>query len=417
MCAAAAVSAVAAGGATVAEGGWSSAVTMTTAVVATLVAVGWWLTSVPRLTAAAVTVAVCSGAGTLVSLNGHPVTENSPAAPLLSVEYIAVVGLSFVVTRFVPLRRAVRLWPVLGAAGSTVVLRVHSFNSLLEAVGQTAFLSLGVLAGGGVGSHLQWLDEKRMNAVRAARRAQRIELARDLHDFVAHDVSGIVVLAQAAQVVCAQRPDQVLPLLQQIEAAGQQALSSMDRTVHMLHADDTAADTAHDPGDDRPRSYGLSDITDVVDRFRSSGPAEVVLDMGLTPEQAALVPREVAATAHRVVVEGLTNIRRHARTASGVRVTVRAGGGEGQPELAVTVTNTAQAIHPSGSLHDGDRHGGLGLVGLAERVEALGGTLTAGPYGAGGWRLLAALPTGAPERRTAPGEEAPEPGAVRGAAG
>ncbi|MEU4213046.1 histidine kinase [Streptomyces sp. NPDC026206] len=414
----AAVSAVAAGGATVRDGGWSAAVTMVTAAVATLTAVGWWLRSVPRLTGSAVIAAVCSGAGTALSLRGEPIGENSPAAPLMSVEFITLVGLTFVVTRFVPLRRAIPLWLLLGAAASTVLLRVQGFDSLLEAVGQAAFLSLGVMAAGGVGAYLQWMDEQRMNSVRAARRAQRIELARDLHDFVAHDVSGIVVLAQAVQVVCAQQPEQVLPLLRQIESAGQQALRSMDRTVHMLHhADDPATDRTGRSSDDRPSSYGLSDIPDLVERFRSSGPARVGLDLDLTVELAAQVPREVAATAHRVIVEGLTNIRRHARTAADVQVAVRPETGGPVPELAITVTNAAQAIVATGPLHDGDRRGGLGLVGLTERVEALGGTLTAGPYGAGGWQLRAALPIGAPAQGDGRPAETEEPGVIRGVAG
>ncbi|MFG2846333.1 sensor histidine kinase [Kitasatospora sp. NPDC048296] len=402
LCGAGAAGALTAGIATAADGGWLSAVTMVTASVITLTAVGWWRRDPSRLHRAATTVAVCSGVGTLLTFPGRPIRADSPAAPLMSVEYLAVLGLIFVVTRLFPLRRAASPWLLLGTAGSTLVLRAQVFESFPEAVGQCAFLSVGVLGVGAVGAYLCRLDDQRMNSVQAARRAQRIELARDLHDFVAHDVSGIVVLAQAAQVMSAQQPQQVLALLEQIEAAGQQALKSLDRTVHMLHHTDEGTGPAQAAPNGRPGSYGLDDITEVVDRFRATGQAAVELDLGLAPEAAVQVPREVAGTAHRVIVEALTNIRRHAPTDTDVRIAVEPGGHGGVPGLTVTVTNTLWDEASVGHLNDGGRRGGLGLVGLAERVEALGGTLDAGPYGSGSWRLRAVLPLGAPERPVGP---------------
>ncbi|MDQ0696908.1 signal transduction histidine kinase [Streptomyces sp. W4I9-2] len=212
---------------------------------------------------------------------------------------------------------------------------------------------------------------------------------------MAHDVSGIVVLAQAAQVIGADRPEEVLPLLQQIEASGLQALGSMDRTVHMLRSSDGTSPVGRDGTDASPPvAYGLEDIVGAVDRFRTAGRAEVRLDMDRSPERTGRIPREVASTAHRVVVEALTNIRRHAATAPWVTVSVTPGPERPRPVLTVSVTNGPPADGETGGGHLGDREhpGASGLRGLAERARVLGGTLEFGIHGEYGWRVTAVLP-------------------------
>ncbi|MFJ7205942.1 sensor histidine kinase [Streptomyces sp. NPDC098789] len=413
ICAVTAAGALAAAAVAGPGGGWLSSLTMATACVTALVAAGWHTRDHHRLAVAATTVALCSGIGTLLTFPGRAIKADSPAASLMSAEYLAVLGLLFVVTRFMPLRRAVPLWLALGTAGSTLVLRAQEYGSSLEAVGQCAFLSFGALCAGAVGGYLRWLEDQRIDAVLTARRSQRIELARDLHDFVAHDVSGIVVLAQAAQVMGSEQPHLVASLLEQIEAAGQQALKSLDRTVLMLHDAGERTTDGNDDRDGRPSSYGLADIPEVVARFTASGTADVALDFGFTARTAALVPREVAGTAHRAVVEALTNIRRHAPAETVVRVVVEAGTVGPLPALVVMVTNTDDPLTSAAPLHVGERRGGLGLVGLTERVEALGGSLAAGPYGTGGWRLRIELPVDTVVARADSVGNAAGPGADR----
>ncbi|WP_053048433.1 sensor histidine kinase [Streptomyces antioxidans] len=393
---------VAAGGAVLAglaagpRAGWAAAASMVVAVGTTLVTVGWWPRTRRRLSAAAGVVAVVSVLGTLLTGDAG---DESPIGLLMLVEFAAVMALVFVVARFAPAPQGAPLVVLLSVSGSTVILRVGTYDTLLEACGQCAFMGFGAVAAAVVGGYLRALDLRRLHSVRDARRSQRLELARDLHDFVAHDISGIVVLAQAAQLVATDQPERFMPLLQQIEAAGQQALGSMDRTVRML-SNSAAADG--DEPEDRPRAFGLEDITHVVERFRSSGRADVGLELELTAEAIARVPREVASTAHRMVVEALTNVRRHARTAATVRVRVALepsgdrGDGAGSPALAVSVVNGVEAISSGsgGLLGEDGRRGGQGLLGLTERIEALGGTFSAGPDARGGWRTAAVLPLG-----------------------
>lgn len=189
----------------------------------------------------------------------------------------------------------------------------------------------------------------------------------------------------------------------------------MDRTVHMLRSSDGTAPTGRDATNaagatdatdaSPPVAYGLEDIVDAVDRFRTAGRAEVRLDMDRSPELIGRIPREVASTAHRVVVEALTNIRRHAGNAPWVTVTVSATPGPEHPRpvLTVSVTNGPPTGGETAGGHLGDRErpGASGLRGLALRARALGGTLESGVHGKHGkhgkhekhgWRVTAVLP-------------------------
>ncbi|SCD51776.1 Histidine kinase [Streptomyces sp. OspMP-M43] len=373
--------------------GWRAVLPMMVAVLGALAAAS--LHTRDRVVpATAVVVAVGSALGTL--FGDPPALEEATGVATL-VEIAGLLLLVCLVARYAGARQAVVLCTVLGVLASTALLRLQVPPTALEAAAQSAFFALGAIAAAATGGGLRTLETRRIRAVHEARRSQRLQLAADLHDFVAHDVSGIVVLAQAAQVIGADRPEQVLPLLQQIEASGRQALGSMDRTVHMLRSSDGTTPAGRGATDEaQPVAYGLEDIEDVVDRFRASGRADVRLDLDRTPEHVGRVPREVASTAHRVVVEALTNVRRHAGTTPWVTVSVAPGPEHREPVLAVSVTNGSPSISEAGGGHFGDRgrHGASGLEGLAERVRALGGTLESGVHGEHGWRVTAILPLG-----------------------
>ncbi|MGK5641398.1 sensor histidine kinase [Streptomyces sp. URMC 126] len=413
-CGAAGAGVVTVGAVALPGAGGTAVVTMTVSAVLTLAATGWWPRDPRRLAWTAAAVAAVCGLGTVFSGPGAAV-EGSEAIKLAFVEYAAGVWLVLLVTRALPPRRSLGFWLALGTAVSTVMVRADAYDGVLEAVGQSVFLGAGPLAAGAVGSALYTARERRTRGVREARRAQRLELAADLHDFVAHDVSGIVALAQAAQVVHETRPEQVLPLLRRIEEAGVRALGSMDRTVRVLRDGDGSGDggadgqgpgggdegsagtgaPASDGGGVRPAAHGLDEVPGVVDRFRASGTADVRLTDELPPGLRAEVPREVAATVHRFVVEALTNVRRHAPGTERVRVALAwEPAPEGAPSsvLSVSVTDSGRGdgARTARPLH-GERRSGLGLAGLTERVEALGGTLTAGARG-GGWHVRAEFP-------------------------
>ncbi|MER5348810.1 ATP-binding protein [Kitasatospora sp. NPDC002551] len=269
-------------------------------------------------------------------------------------------------------RAAVAVWTV----GGAVALWPSRFEKVVGPEDGLALFGFGsalALPAVLVGLYLRGLDDARRRSVAAARRSQRLELAHDLHDFVAHDVSGMVAQAQAGMVLAASDPARAAALFERIERAGLQALASLDRTVHLLRREDA-------DGPVRGPQPGLAELAELTERFAGSDGVEVRLD---APAEDPGIPREVAATAYRVVVEALTNVRRHAPAARTVEVRVRRDG----RRLTVRVRDDGGAApQPSGP-----RRGGSGLAGLAARVEALGGTLAAGREG-GGWQVAVTLP-------------------------
>jgi signal transduction histidine kinase len=329
----------------------------------------------PRLRPLAPVVAGVAAAASLVASASVivmiPRPGGQPAGVWGMVEVGALVVLTFLVVRFSPVRQALLAGALSGLAVAIAVLRFIVPSSPFEAVALCAFWGLGAIGAAAVAGYLRRLEERRRRAVVEARRAQRLVLARDLHDFVAHDVSEMVAQAQAARLVAAD--SRVDEALRRIERAGLDALASLDRTVHMLH---DGSETA--PEEPLP---GLADLPRLAARFEAAGSARV--DVALDPALDGLTPREVATTAYRIVVEALTNVRRHAPAATAVAISLRAEGGE----LRVTVTNDGVAAPVAGG-----RRGGRGLPGLEERVGALGGALTAGAADSGCWRLTATLP-------------------------
>ncbi|GAA0225253.1 hypothetical protein GCM10009539_08110 [Cryptosporangium japonicum] len=222
--------------------------------------------------------------------------------------------------------------------------------------------AVGWVAAVGVGLGLRALDVRRRAAREAVRRQERLELARELHDVVAHHVTGIVVQAQAAQLRSAP-PASVRGALAGIEASGTDALAAMRRLVGVLRT----------PGD-AGQAAAPEELDDLLDRWR--GP-RLRRDVA-TGEW----PAEVRGTVYRVVQEALTNVSRHAPDAGSVSVSVAADG----PRLVVDVTDDAPAVSSRPARE------GYGLVGMRERVESLGGVLRAGPRDAGGWSVRATIP-------------------------
>lgn len=217
-------------------------------------------------------------------------------------------------------------------------------------------------------------------SVRSARQAQRLEIAHDLHDYIAHDVTAIVAQAQAARYAFGDDPVRLAGALARIETVGLQALSAMDEMVAVL-ADHEPAAPGRPPAD-------LGGLPDLVSGFSSERGASCRVDFAQDVRAAdpAGTPRQVQATAHRVVVEALTNVRRHAPAATRVAVTVNVRDIDDQ--LVVTVTNDLCAAGPP--LRRASR--GIGLHNLRKRVQVLGGELAAGPDREGRWVLQAHIP-------------------------
>ena len=228
----------------------------------------------------------------------------------------------------------------------------------------------------GIGLALRFIDYRRRLAIDAVRRDERLALARELHDVVAHHITGIVLQAQAARIVGRKRPEMLDGTLAGIEEAGTEALAAMRRVVGLLRDADDGATTSPEP----------EQLTELVRRFDGHGPT-VQLRL---PTGDSSWPPEVTSTIYRVVQEALTNIARHATDARSATVDVA----QNHKGITIEITDDAPTSASRRSQHDG-----FGLIGMRERVEALGGTLRAGPQPGAGWSVFATLPVPAGDRR------------------
>jgi signal transduction histidine kinase len=283
-------------------------------------------------------------------------------------------------------RQLIALAVLLCAANLAVLVRWSAVAAALF----TAPLGITVAIALGIGLYLRALNARRARSLAAARRDERLELARDLHDFVAHHVTGIVVQAQAARFAAKSGAGQTQEQLDQmfggIEKAGTEALTSMRRMVGLLrdaqHVNAPDGDALPDGGSATRPVGDLAQLKDLVEGF-THPPAALTLAPGV-----GALPPEVAASAHRVVQEALTNIRKHAADAAYVRVSVARVGRD--VEVAVRDDGRGRGRRLPSS--------GFGLTGLAERIGALGGRLHAGPRPEGGWEVVALLPAETNER-------------------
>jgi signal transduction histidine kinase len=323
-----------------------------------------------RVRAAAAALAVAAGAE-LAAWLGHLPGQPGGAAAL------ALLVLVGSVVRARPARPAAAIAAAALAIGvSSYNLPSLSFQPAMHVLAQ----GWGVAVAAGL--WLRFLDARHQAAIEAARRGERLDLARELHDAAAHHITGIVIAAQAARIQAARGPDDGVlgGALAGIEAAGADALAAMRQVIGLLR--DTGGPAAGEMADAGGLRPGPEQLTELVGRFAGRGPA-VRLRLPSGPAEPAWPP-EVATTVYRVVQESLTNIARHAGGAGEVTVTLA------RDQQAITVEVTDDA--PPAAAPRFPHSGGYGLVGMRERVEALGGTLSAGPGAAAGWSVLAALP-------------------------
>jgi signal transduction histidine kinase len=250
-----------------------------------------------------------------------------------------------------------------------------------ENLGIFAWTGMAGAAGDAVRSRRAFVDAIRERAERAERTREeearrrvaeeRLRIARDLHDVVAHHIALVNVQAGVAAHVMDRRPDQAKEALAHVREASRSALNELRATVGLLRQ-------SGDPEAPTEPAPGLDVLDELVITFRQAGlPVEVA-----RADDGVRLPAAVDLAAYRIIQEALTNVQKHAGSDAKAEVSVIRVG----PTLEVTVLdNGAEADGPK----DG---GGHGLLGMRERVTALGGALTAGPRYGGGFRVQAILP-------------------------
>ncbi|WP_395575097.1 sensor histidine kinase [Streptomyces sp. BK79] len=258
-------------------------------------------------------------------------------------------------------------------------------------------LWFGAVLGTVLGLYLRLLDRYRSRERTAELQEQRLEYARDLHDFVGHHITAIIAQTKAVRYTTAAgrppSPDELDGMLAAIEDAGSQAMRSMRSMVTVLRA---PSDQGAAPDPDGT----LDELRVLTGRFSETGPpAALVLEPRLA---GGALPSGTTATVYRIVREALTNVRKHAGRATAVTVDVRLEeSGTERPTVVVAVTDdgpdTDRNVPPTG----GSR-AGFGLTGLAEHAALVGGTVTAGPRAGVGWIVEARIPLPGPLADTGP---------------
>ncbi|MFD5829788.1 sensor histidine kinase [Lentzea sp. NPDC060358] len=303
-------------------------------------------------------VVVLSLLGTAAAGLVDRVPAQPPVTEVLALLLVAAAGCR----RLPPVRAAVL---AVAACAAVVLAPIVRYGLDFPAA---LFPVAAALAWGGavaLGLILRDADARHRRELDRIRTEDRLQLARDLHDLVAHHVTGIVVRTRAAQALAenpAAPPQDPLDFYDQIEQAAAEALTATRGLVGVLRSDEPLPSP----------SLVLGDVV------RAAVGEDASVRMSDDVDTLAL-PAQVSVALHRVLLEALTNTRRHARTGA-ARVAARAEG----DELVLEIDNDG-AAGPAAE-------GGHGIIGMRERMEALGGQLTAGPHGDGGWRVTARLP-------------------------
>jgi signal transduction histidine kinase len=229
-----------------------------------------------------------------------------------------------------------------------------------------------------LGAAMRYRAVARQREVQQVRTLERGELARELHDTVAHHVSAIAIQAQAGRAVAAADPAAAVETLAVIEAEASRTLYEMRTMVRVLRdsegGDGQAADAA--PVDYWPQR-GISDL----DELARMSPMVQVRRGG----DLAGLPQPVEVAVYRICQESVTNAIRHSLNATAVTVEVTGDVGT----VRLRVHDDGEAARPATTV-------GYGLLGMAERAKLLGGACQAGPDPVGGWTVEATLPREVP---------------------
>jgi signal transduction histidine kinase len=218
---------------------------------------------------------------------------------------------------------------------------------------------------------------------------ERLRIARELHDVLAHSLSVVTVQAGVGRKVGAARPAEALRALRSVEEASRGALDELRRVLCLLRSDDEPGETGAAAADAGVPALtpapGLGDLDGLATMVRTAG---IPVRVDLTGDATA-VPPTAALTAYRIVQEALTNVVRHA---PGAEAVVRVGIGHDGVRIRVTDTGR-DPWAGTARLADGDGEtGGHGIAGMRERAAIFGGTLEAGPLPGGGFQVAAFLP-------------------------
>ncbi len=314
------------------------------------------------------TLAVSTAAVTVYSLLGY-VNGASLIAPVLALYAVATQ---------VSVRRAV----IAAVATLAVLLTATAVNNPFGHISGGGFdlipgmVAAALFAGIAVANRRAYAASMLDRAEQDARRRideERLRIARELHDVVAHTMATINVQAGVAAHVLSSRPEAAAESLQAIKTASKEGLRELRAILNVLRQADDADPTQPAPG--------IAQLEALIAGARRAGLATTFTVTG----EPVPLPTAVDLAAYRIVQESLTNAIRHAGPATAaVSLTYH------HDELRIDVTDTGRGQPPAAA----GKSAGHGLAGMRERAAAVGGTVETGPGPVGGYRVAARLPFG-----------------------
>ncbi|MEU5878740.1 histidine kinase [Spirillospora sp. NPDC047279] len=252
-------------------------------------------------------------------------------------------------------------------------------------LGLAPLTAVTALAGTNLRSRRAYLDQRaerarqlerdREQRARLAVAAERERIAREMHDIVAHNLAVMVALADGAALTATDDAERAATVMHNVAATGRQALDEMQHLLDLLRNG-----TADPSGGNAPQP-GLADLDELVEQVRAAGPEVTVTQEGMPGRWSP----GAGLAVYRIVQEAFTNTLKHAGPAA--RIELRLRYPPHGVELEVTDDGALRRWPRTGP----DGTGGHGLVGMAERVGAYGGSVEAGPRTGPGWRVAARL--------------------------
>ncbi|WP_116452202.1 sensor histidine kinase [Blastococcus litoris] len=341
---------------------------------------------------AQVSLPVAAAASVAVSLLLLFLRRRAPLIPFLAAAAVGAVapaiGGAIPLGAYAVGRYTDRWWVrvVAGVVGSVAVSQFWTEQSLGEVIGGLAGVAFVVLLPGAIGAWVraradlmtalteraERAEAERELLAREAIAGERARIAREMHDAVGHRVSLMVLQAGAIEMAATDR-DRVEQLACQVQVAGRQALDELRQAVGVLRA-------GEDDGAPLTPQPGLEDLKRLVKECRAAG---MTVDLTCPAPDHAPIEPAVSRAAYRIVQEALTNAGKHA---PGAEVTVVVSR---EPDHLLLRVVNGPPVGPSFNRQGG----GFGLVGLAERVRTLDGTLRTEPRLDGGFLVEAVLPT------------------------
>jgi signal transduction histidine kinase len=313
----------------------------------------------------------------LVGLLAVPVTYHS-IGRLQGVQSLQIVGVDLAVG-FIAATRSRRMSVVAAvlALGAQIAAASYHTSMRIEFVSTVALVTLGIVTvwviGHSVRQRREYTEARHAQAAVQAIQDERLRIARELHDMIAHSIGIIAIQAGVGSRVIETQPAEAREALRTIEATSRETLSGLRRTLVALRQTEPAAASGQAPLVPAP---GLADIDRLAATTKDAG---VRVDVRWGGKRRPL-PADIELSAFRIVQEAVTNVVRHAGTGR-CRVAIDYG----EEELSVEVVDDGRGAG-SGPGH------GFGIVGMRERAGLLRGRFTAGPRPGGGFRVAATLP-------------------------